>query len=92
MQAAAGLGMEREKANQAMAAEQVQADSQDRLAAGRNSVERASNESRERLQDGALGHRKANFDMGMQFDYAGLQKRNALRWQQALLGNLAGDL
>ena len=92
MQSAAGLNAEREKQNQQLGVQQMQADSQARIATARNRAERAGNDSRERVQQASLGNRKSVFDLGMRYDYAGLQKRNQLRWQQALFDTAVSDL
>lgn len=91
MQAAAGLNMDRAKQDQQLGVQQMQADSQDRLASARNNAERLGNDSRARMQAAGLASRKSIFDAGLKFDYAGLQKNNQLRWQQALLNYAAGD-
>jgi hypothetical protein len=92
MQNAAGANMEREKQNQQLGVQQMQADSQDRLAQARNQAEQDSNAARERTQRSGLESRYGASQIGLGYDYAGLQKRNSLRWQQALLGNLTGDM
>lgn len=92
MQSAAGMDADREKQNQQMWSQQMQADSQNRMATARNQAERAGNESRERTQQATMNHKGRVFDLGMAYDYAGLQKRNALRWQQALFNSAVGEL
>lgn len=92
MQAAAGLNMDREKQNQQLGVQQMQADSQHRMAQARNQADRATNESRERTQQAGLDHKKSLFDLGMSYDYAGLQKRNQMRWQQALFNSAVSEL
>ena len=92
MQGAAGLAMERDKQNQQMGLQQMQADSQHRVAQARSQAERAGTDSRERMQTAGMDHKKGIFDLGMAYDYAGLQKRNQLRWQQALFNSAVSDL
>lgn len=91
MQAASGLGMDREKQNQEFALKQMQDDSQQRQAAARNAAQQATNASQERMRSGDLANRASTFDMGMGFDYASLQKRQQLNLQQSLLNGLAKD-
>jgi hypothetical protein len=92
MQSAAGLNMEGAKQNQQLGVAQMQADSQARVAQARNQADRAGNASRERVQSAGLDRRQSVFDIGRAFDYAGLQKRNNLRWQQALFNAAVSDL
>lgn len=88
---AADLNMQREQQNQKMGVEQMQADSQMRQQQNRNQMERATNDVQQRVAQGALDSRKNVFDKGMAFDYAGLQKRQQINLQQALLNNMARD-
>jgi hypothetical protein len=89
---AAGLNMDRQQQNQEMGVRQMQADSQMRQQQNQNQMRRATNEVAERTAGGALDARQRVFDTGMNFDYAGLQKRQNMNLQQALLNNFARDL
>jgi hypothetical protein len=91
MQAGADLGMEREKSAQELSLQRMQDESQQRQTGARNAAQQASNASQERQQSGALASRGSVFDMGVGFDYAGLQKRRQLNLQQSLLNGLARD-
>ena len=91
MQAASSLGLEREKANQEYGAQQMRADSQQRQAAASNSAQRSQNQSRERIAVGDMKNRRDVFNTGMNFDYAGLARRNQLHLQQALINGIARD-
>lgn len=92
MAAAAGLNMEAAKQNQQLGMQDMENQSQQRLASARNQAQRAGNESQERIQRGSLANKSAAFDLGTRFDYAGLQKRRDLQWQQALLNNFAREV
>lgn len=89
---AAGLNMDRQQQNQEMGVRQMQADSQMRQQQNQNQMRRATNGVAERVASGALASRQRVFDTGMNFDYAGLQKRQNMNLQQALLNNFARDL
>lgn len=91
MQAASGLNMDREQKNQEFALKQMQDESQQRQASARNSAQQATNASQERTRAGEMSNRAAAFDMDMGFNYAGLQKRQNLNLQQALLNGMARD-
>jgi hypothetical protein len=91
MQDASALNMDREQKNQDLSLKQMQDESQQRLAASRNSAQKAANASQERLGAGAAQSRASVFDVGMGFDYAALQKRRSLNLQQALLNGMARD-
>lgn len=91
MQAASGLNMDREQKNQDFALKQMQDDSQQRQQAARNSAQAATNASQERTQRRQMDTQRAAFDVGMQFDYDALRKRQQLQLQQTLLNGLAKD-
>lgn len=91
MQAASGLNMDREQKNQDFAVKQMQDESQQRQQASRTAAARSSNESQERTAAANAASRSNVFDVGMRFDYAGLQKRQQLNLQQALLNGIARD-
>lgn len=91
MQNEAGVGLERAKQGQQLAASQMQADSQDRLNQAQNQAQQAGSDAQSRTQESALHSRAGAFNLGQAYDYAGLQKRKSLQWQQALLGNLMRD-
>lgn len=91
MSNAADLNLAREKQNQSMGVQQMQADSQMRQQQNQNQTARATNEVQERTARSALDTRRQVFDAGMAFDYAGLQKRKNMQLQQTLLNNLARD-
>lgn len=91
MQAAAGLGMDREQKNQDLALKTMQDESQQRQAAARNSAQAATNASQERVKQADIDHRGGVFNTNMGFDYAALQKRRTLNLQQALLNGMARD-
>lgn len=88
---AAGLNMDRQQQNQEMGVKQMQADSQMRQQQNQNQMQKATNQVAERVASGALDSRKKVFDTGMNFDYAGLQKRQNMNIQQALLNNFARE-
>lgn len=87
----AALGMERAKGAQEMGVQQMQQDSQLRQQEGQNKAQRAGNESQQRIAEGDLDSRRSVFDTSMAYDYAGLQKRNRLNFQQALINGMARD-
>lgn len=92
MAAAAGLGMEKQKADQEMSVNQMQADSQQRMQQAGNNMSRASNESQQRMQAGALGNRQAAFHTGLAYDQAGANKRRSLDFRQALFNSLTREV
>ena len=89
MQAASGLEMDREAQNQKMGVQQMQQDSQQRQQQNQTSAQRGANESRERMQGAELDSRRSVFDVGNQFNYATLQRRNQINLQQSVLNGLA---
>jgi len=88
----AGLNLERAQSDQQSSVQQMQADSSLRRQQNQNQAQRAGNESQERMAKGSMQNRKAVFDMGMDFDYAGLRKRQNMNLKQALLNQAIGDL
>lgn len=91
MQAASGLNMDREQQNQQFGVQQMQQESQQRQQQSGNRAQQAQNSIQERMQQGEQANRRSVFDMGMRYDYAGLQKQRQLRLQQALLNQVARD-
>jgi hypothetical protein len=89
---AASLNMDRQQQNQEMGVRQMQADSQMRQQQNQNQTQKATNQVAERVAGGALDSRKKVFDTSMNFDYAGLRKRQNMAIQQALLNNFARDM
>lgn len=87
----AALGMERAKGAQDLGVQKMQQDSQLRQQESQNKGARASNESRERIDEGGLSNRASVFNTGMAYDYAGLQKRNQVAFKQALINGMARD-
>jgi hypothetical protein len=81
--------MDREAQNQQMGVQQMQQESQQRQQQNQNYTQRGTNESRERMQEADLVSRRSVFDVGKQFDYATLQRRNQISFQQSLLNGLA---
>ncbi len=92
MAGAAGLNMEREKANQDFGVEQMRQQSQLRQQGNQNMGRHAMNSVQENDARGQMSHRARVFDMGMNFDYASLQKRRSNQLQQSLLNQLARDV
>lgn len=92
MQGAAALGLESAKQNQQMGMKAEQQESQMRQAQSQLAAGKAQNSTQEQMAAGALANRQRNFNLGNAFDYAGLQKRKQLQWQQALLNNVAQDV
>lgn len=89
--AQAGLGMEQAQKDQEFGMQQMQADSQLRQQDSQNKTQRLGNESEARMQKGALANQRSVFDMGMNYDYAALQRRKDTQLRQTLLNNLARD-
>jgi hypothetical protein len=92
MQSAAGLGMKAQQQNQELGLKEMQQQNQMQQAGNRQAAEQASNRLQENLAEGALGSRQRNFMVGNAYDYAGLRKRRALQWQQALLNNASQEM
>lgn len=92
MASAAGLNLEAAKQDQQLGMQDMENQSQQRMANARNQAQKAGNETQERIQRGGLANRSAAFDLGTRFDYAGLQKRKQMQWQQALLNNFAREV
>ena len=90
-QADAARGMDDAKFGQDMAMRQTQQASQERQQRAQLNSQQAGSDSAARTQQFAMNARMGNINMNRAFDYAGLQKRNQLKWQQSLLNNLAGD-
>ena len=88
---ASGLAMDREQKNQELGMQQMQQQSQQRQQESANSARRAGNESQERMQGAEMDNRRNTFNIGMNFDYASLRRRNQLNLQQSLLNNAARD-
>ena len=65
---------------------------QERQQRAQINAQKSASDSQARTQDFAMNARLGNINMNQAFDYAGLQKRNQLKWQQSLLNNLAGDM
>lgn len=91
MKAAADLGLERQKANQQLGVEQMQQQSQLRQQQNSNTARQAQNKLQERSAADDLAGRQRLFDVGMNFDYAQLQKRQQMNLRQALLNQAARD-
>ena len=91
-QADAARGMDIAKFDQDMAMRRTQQDSQERQQRSQLNAQKASSDSSARAQDFGMKARMGSINMNRAFDYAGLQKRNQLKWQQSLLNNLAGDM
>lgn len=89
MEAAAGLGMDREQKAQERGLQQMQDDSSLRQRENQNSAQRASNDIEARVQQGSLDSRRNVFNASQNYDYAALQKRQQVQMKQALLNNLA---
>jgi hypothetical protein len=89
MQNAATMGMDRAQKQQEMDVSQMQEDAQQRQRTAQNYTTRAGNEAQERTAGATLDNRRNVFDLGMNFGYAGLQRRNQLNLQQALLSGAA---
>ena len=92
MSSAAGLGMEKSKADSGMAMTQMQEDSRQRMQSAGNKMARAGNESQERIQRGGLANRMQNFNLGMQFDQAAVDKKRSLDFRQALFNSLTRSI
>ena len=91
MQNAATMGMDRAQKQQEMGVSQMQEDAQQRQRTAQNYTTRAGNEAQERTAGATLDNRRSVFDLGMNLSYAGLQRRNQLNLQQALLSGAARD-
>lgn len=91
MQDASGLDMDREQKNQELGVQQMNAAFQQRQQDSQNKARQSQNATDERMQAANLANRQQVFNLGMNFDYAGLQRRNQLNLQQALLNGMARD-
>lgn len=91
-QADAERGMDGAKFDQDMAMRRTQQGSQERQQRAQLNAQKASSDSAARTQQMGMDARLRNMHLNQAFDYAGLQKRNQLRWQQALFNNLAGEM
>lgn len=91
MQSAAELGVDRAQKQQEMSLGSAQSDIQRRMQSSRHAANRFGNEAQERTTGAQLDNRRQVFDMGMNFDYAALQRRNALNLRQSLFNNVARD-
>lgn len=88
---ASGLNMDRESKNQEFGLQQMNEASQQKQQLDQQAAQRAGNASRERQGNAELTNRNAVFNMGMNFDYAALQKRQDTSLKQTLLNGLARD-
>lgn len=88
---AAGLNMDRQKANQDFGVEQMKQDSQLRQQDNQNMNRKAVNQMQENTAQGQMDSRKQVFNTGMNFDYAALRKRQQNQLQQSILNNLSRD-
>jgi hypothetical protein len=75
-----------------MGMQRAQQDSRERQQRAQLNAQKATSDAAARTQNRGLDARMANMNMNHAFSYAGLQKQNQLKWQQALLNNLAGEL
>lgn len=91
MQAAADLSLSRNKQNQQLAAQQMEADSRHRMADAQSKSQQAENSVRERTAAGDINNRFATFNVGEMFDYESLRRRPALNLRQALISGIARD-
>jgi hypothetical protein len=91
MQEAASMGMETAQQNQQMAMQQMQDQSQQRQREAQIRGRQDDTDTQARIQAGGLDNRRQAFDIGRQFDYAALQRRQSLNLQQALLNNMARE-
>lgn len=92
MSSAAGLGMEKAKADTEMSSAQMQEESRQRMQGASNNMARAGNESQERIARGGMASRMANFNVGMNIEQAGADRRRALDFRQALFNSLTRDI
>lgn len=92
MSTAAGLGMKRQEADQAMASEQMQQDSRQRMQQAGNYASRSGNESQERMQQGGLDNRMANFNLGMRYQQRSDDRQRQLNFRQALFDSMTRDV
>lgn len=88
----AGVNLDRAQNTQQAGVQQMQADSSLRRQQNQNQAQRAENEVQEGMAKGALQSRQNVFNTGMNFDYAGLRKRQQMNIRQALLNQAVGDI
>jgi hypothetical protein len=91
MQATAAMGMDRAQKQQEMGVNQMQEDAQQRQRTAQNYTSRFGNEAQERTAGASLDNRRNVFNLGMDFNYAALQRNKNLNLQQALLSGAARD-
>lgn len=91
-QADAGRGMEMAKFDHDMAMRRNQQASEERQKRAQLNAQQAISDSQARAQEAGLNARMGGINMTRAFDYAGLQKRNQLKFGQTLLNSLAGEL
>jgi hypothetical protein len=86
----AGMGLQRAQENQAASTDQMQNESQQRMAGNQNRAQRSSNESEERMGRGSLANRQKLFNITQRFGYAAMNKQRQMRMKQGVLEGLAG--
>jgi hypothetical protein len=91
-QADAGRGMESAKFDQDMAMRRTQQESQERQKRAQLNTQQGISDAQAKSQEFALNARMGGINTNRAYDYAALQKRNQLKWQQSLLNHLAGDM
>jgi hypothetical protein len=91
MQADAERGMKGAQFDMDMDTRRTQQASQERQQKAQLNSQRGQSDSEARTQKMGLDSRMANINLGQAFNYAGLQKRNQMRWQQALVNSMAGE-
>lgn len=91
MQADAERGMQGAQFDQDVDMRRTKQASDERMQRAQLNSQRGQSDAEARTQQMGLDSRMANIHLGQAFNYAGLQKRNQMRWQQALLNNMAGE-
>lgn len=91
MGGAAENSMTAAQQRQEMQVDQANADSQRNQRQAQVNASRLGNEAQERMGQNSLATRQNVFNIGMNFDYAALQRRRQMNLQQALLQGAARD-
>jgi hypothetical protein len=91
MRDAASLGMERDQQNQDAGVKQMQQSSQLRQQSATNASRRAENEAQESTRASNLSNRRQVFDIGLNYDYSALRRRQQNQLQQTILNGLARE-
>lgn len=89
MRSAAGLNMDREHKNQELGMQRMEGESRLRQQGNQVAAQRAGNGIQEGLAGEAMQNRRQVFDLGMDYDYAQMNRQRQMAFLQSLINQQA---